>query len=89
MLKSAFRFIVKSEPIYAPFEQLMEYTLEMQQQLWSDHNSVLFMQRQGKQDNGLILKYVSENNIWMCFMTESLKPGKCCVKWLVKIFLLQ
>lgn len=39
-----------------------------------------FMQGQGQQDNGLILKYVSENSIWMCFMTESLKPGKGCAK---------
>lgn len=61
----------------------------MQQQLPSDHNSVVFMQCQGKQDNGLILKYVTENSVWMCFMTESLKPGKCRVKWLVKIFLFQ
>lgn len=45
----------------------MERTLEMQQQLPSDRNAVVFMQRQREQDNGLIFKNVSENSAWMCF----------------------
>lgn len=86
-MQSAFGFTVSSKPIWAPFERLMEYTLEMQQQLLSDHSGVVFMRCQGELDNGLILKYVSENRVWMCFMTESLKSGQCYVKWVVKIFL--
>lgn len=56
----------------------MRYTLDIKQQLLGDHNSVVFMQCQREQDNGLILKYVSENSVWMCLdVFYDGKPQAC------------